>query len=110
MKMHANARRKGPHATAIACSASRRCPKCRKRNGRRAFIGRYALMFAVLAPLMFLLGLLWPVFDHSIRPDEAHVFRTWVPVFVTACIALIMVPVAIVEWRGIDRRVRWLDF
>lgn len=85
------------------------CPKCGKRGHRRAFAGRYALMFALLCGAMFLLGLLWPVFDHSLERGEAHVFRTWGPLFVNACIALIIAWVAIGEWRGIDKRVRWLE-
>ena len=86
------------------------CPKCNRRGHGRAFAGRYALIFVALAAVIFLLGLLWPVFDHSMQPDEAHVCRTWVPVFVNAFIAVVVMFVALHEWRGIDNRVRWLTF
>jgi hypothetical protein len=86
------------------------CPKCGKRGHRRAFVGRYALMFCAICAALFLLGLSWPVFDHSVGPDEAHIARTWGPLFVDACVALVIAWVAWAEWRGIDKRVRWLDF
>lgn len=85
------------------------CPRCGKRGHHRAFVGRYALMCGVICAAMFLLGLLWPVFDHTLDPGEAHVMRTWLPLFLDACVALIIACVAIAEWRGIDNRVRWLE-
>ena len=85
------------------------CPKCGKRGHQRAFAGRYALMFVVLCAAMFLLGLVWPVFDHSLERGEAHILRTWMPLFVSACIALVIAWFAVGEWRGIDKRVRWLE-
>ena len=85
------------------------CPKCGKRGHQRAFVGRYALMFGATSAGMFLLGLLWPVFDHSVEPGEAHVMRTWVPLFVNAFVALVIAWFAIAEWRGIDKRVRWQE-
>jgi hypothetical protein len=87
-----------------------RCPKCRQRSGLGAFAGRYVLVFLICAPMMFLLGLLWPAFDHSLDAGEIHIFRTWVPLFTDVFVALMIFGAAVSEWRSIPRRVRWLDF
>ena len=86
------------------------CPTCHRRGHLRAFAGRYALMFAAIAAGLFLLGLLWPVFDHSVERGEAHIMRTWLPLVVNAFVAVVIAGVAFAEWRGVDKRVRWLEF
>ena len=86
------------------------CPKCKQRSGLGTYAGRYALIFVAIVALMFLLCLLWPVFDHSMDAGDRHFTRVWMPLILDAVAFVILVPVAINEWRKLDRRVRWLDF
>ncbi len=86
------------------------CPKCKRRSGLRAFAGRYALMLVTITALMYLLGLVYPVFDKSMDAGEAAFCRTWFPLILVGVSVVIMIPTAVSEWRRLDRRVRWLDF
>lgn len=86
------------------------CPKCKQRSGLGAFVGRYVLMFAAIALATFVVGLLYPVFDHTTDPEDAHLFRTWGHLIVDGFVLLVIAWHATGEWRHIDRRVRWLDF
>lgn len=86
------------------------CPKCGKRGHRRAFFGRYALIYGTLCALMLLLGLVFPVLDHSFDAGDAHFARTWGQLIIDGFLLLVVLPLSISEWRKLDARVRWLDF
>ena len=85
------------------------CPKCGKRSGRGAYAARQAQMVLVMTALMFVLGYLWPVFDHSLDAEDIAFCHTWFPLLMVGILALVVPFTAIGEWRKIDRRVRWLE-
>lgn len=99
-----NAERNGERLLRFA-----KCPKCRARRSAAAFAGIYLLVFAICTALAFVLGSMAPAFDHSLDAHTAHIFCTWVPLAISIFFGFLLFAVAVAEWRGIDRRVRWLE-
>lgn len=86
------------------------CPKCGKRSGLGAFLGRQLVFLIIVAAIGFGLGYIAPVFKHMDGDDERALYHLWGPLILIGISMLSTAPLAIAEWRGIDRRVRWLDF
>lgn len=85
------------------------CPKCGKRSGHAAYIGRHLLMLLVLSASVLALCFIAPVIEHM-DEDERPFCHTWLPVILIGFILLVVCYTGIRDWLRTDRRVRWLDF
>lgn len=85
------------------------CPKCGKRSGHAAYIGRQLLMLLVVSASVLACCFVAPVIEHM-DEDERAFCHTWLAVILIGFVVLVGGFTGIRDWLRTDRRVRWLDF